>query len=344
MARIVLADDGIEFDGRTPEERPLGGVESSVVFLTQELARRGHEVLVRNKCRQALTYKGVDWAPIENGLPDEADLYIANRGDKLISLMPKAKKKAFWIHNPATYLLKWRYIWKLWRVKPVILFLGEYHAETLPGWVPDGGREVIYYGIPDMFRDAEPASAPPPPRAIFTSNPLRSLSWLLDRWAAEIRPKVKDAELHVFSGAATYGGVGDAKAEPMNAVLAKAEGMADQGVVLRGPVPKAQLIEELRQARTMLYRGDINETFCLAVGEAQALGVPTVVQNLGSMKERVINDKTGFVAGSDQEFSDNAVRLLSDDDLWQRQHDAALDLQRRWGWEQAAAAFERLID
>ncbi|PPR65845.1 MAG: hypothetical protein CFH02_01845, partial [Alphaproteobacteria bacterium MarineAlpha3_Bin1] len=30
MARIVLADDGIEFDGRTPDERPLGGVESSV--------------------------------------------------------------------------------------------------------------------------------------------------------------------------------------------------------------------------------------------------------------------------------------------------------------------------
>ena len=33
MARIVLADDGIEFDGRTPEQGPLGGAETSLVFL-----------------------------------------------------------------------------------------------------------------------------------------------------------------------------------------------------------------------------------------------------------------------------------------------------------------------
>ena len=43
MARIVLADDGIEFDGHTPEHRPLGGSESSVVALMEELAARGHD-------------------------------------------------------------------------------------------------------------------------------------------------------------------------------------------------------------------------------------------------------------------------------------------------------------
>ena len=48
MACIGLADDGIEFDGQSPARGPLGGVESSVVNLTKELAARGHEVLVRN--------------------------------------------------------------------------------------------------------------------------------------------------------------------------------------------------------------------------------------------------------------------------------------------------------
>ena len=45
MARIVLADDGIEFDGRTPEVKALGGVESSVCFLVRELAARGERGL-----------------------------------------------------------------------------------------------------------------------------------------------------------------------------------------------------------------------------------------------------------------------------------------------------------
>ncbi|MDP7624271.1 MAG: glycosyltransferase family 1 protein, partial [Rhodospirillales bacterium] len=120
MARIVLADDGIEFDGESPRRGPLGGVESSIVNLVVELAKRGHEVMVRNMCAEAKVIDGVDWAPLADGLPDTADLYIANRGDKLIRMMPQARRTVFWVHNPAQYLLKWRYLTKLWQVKPAI--------------------------------------------------------------------------------------------------------------------------------------------------------------------------------------------------------------------------------
>jgi len=344
MARIVFADDGIEFDGKTPTERPLGGVESSVVALSAELARRGHDVHVRNKCKAALDHDGVHWRPIDDGpWPDDVDLYIANRGDKLLSRMPGAQRTVFWIHNPASYLLKWRYLNKLFRLRPAIIFIGDYHATTYPAWAPGGERVVIPYGLPDEFCGAEPLSKAPPKRAIFTSNPLRSLDWLLDIWGGEIQPQVPGAELHVFAGAATYGSVGEKKSGAMEAVLDKARTLEGKGVVLRGPVPKAELIRELRQSRAMLYRGDINETFCLAVGEAQAMGVPAVVENLGSVVERVIDGETGFVASNDAAFADAARRLLTDDALWLAQHNAALDKQRSWRWPQAAEAFERLI-
>ena len=348
MSRIVFADDGIEFDGKTPETKPLGGVESSVVNLMEELAARGHEVLVRNMCATPLVYKGVDWAPIHNdipygNMPQEADLYIANRGDKLIDLMPKAARTVFWIHNPANFLLKWRYLKKLWRVRPAIVFIGDYHVTTYPKWAPGGERKVIPYGIPDMFRQAEPSSEIPAPRAVFTSNPLRSLDWLLQQWRDHIQPNVEGAELHIFSGAATYGSVGDAKSQAMKKVLDQALALADKGVVLRGPVPKAQLIEEFREARVLLYRGDLNETYCLAVGEAQAMGVPSVVENLGSMPERIIDGKTGYVADSEIAFSTSACNILKDDELWRSQHSNALEMQRRWGWPEAAQEFEKLI-
>ena len=343
MARIVLADDGIQFDGKTMETQPLGGVESSVVFLVGELARRGHHVMVRNKCLAPLLHDGVDWSPIDGPWPAFADLYIANRGDTLLSLMPGARRTVFWTHNPAQYVLKWRYLSKLWRQRPAIIFIGDYHATTFPGWAPAGERVVIPYGIPEIFQTAEPAGEPPPPRAVFTSNPLRSLDWLLGVWAERIQPQVPGAELHVFSGPATYGTVGDAKAKAMDGVLEKARALAGQGVVLRQPLPKDKLIEELRASRVMLYRGDLNETFCLAVGEAQAMGVPTVVQNLGSVVERVVHGQTGFVADDDASFADAARRLLTDDALWSAQHHAACDRQRRWGWPEAAAAFERLL-
>ena len=119
--------------------------------------------------------------------------------------------------------------------------------------------------------------------------------------------------------------------------------MGGAGVVLRDPVPKAQLARELGTARVLLYRGDPGETFCLSVGEAQAAGVPAVVQAIGCVAERVIDGETGFVAPDDDAFARDALRLLDDDDLWRGQSQAAVRRQRGWGWDEAAAAFEGMI-
>ncbi|MDD9877439.1 MAG: glycosyltransferase family 4 protein [Magnetovibrio sp.] len=345
MARILLADDGIVFDGRSLEAGPLGGVESSVINLVNELAARGHEVEVRNKCPERLDHAGVAWRPIDDGAwPGDVDLYIANRGDKLIERMPEARRTVFWIHNPAGYLMKWRYLSKLWRAKPPIVFIGTVHATTYPGWAPGGPRVVIPYGISEDFFDAEPRAEAPPPHAVFTSNPLRSLDWLLRLWDERIRPAVPGAELHLYTGATTYGAVGRDKEGEMDAVIRQARALAGAGVRIMGPKPKAGLIEAFREARCMLYRGDVNETFCLAVGEAQAMGLPAVVQNRGSVIERVVDGETGFVTKDRIQFADAAVRLLSDDGLWRRHHESAIQRQRSWRWADAAAAFESLIE
>ncbi|MDA8232945.1 MAG: glycosyltransferase family 4 protein [Magnetospirillum sp.] len=341
MARVIMTDDGIAFDGRMAEERPLGGAETAFVALANALAARGHDVLACNRCDDPLDHRGVRWRPIGQGVPDSADLYIANRGDKLLRLVPKAGRTIFWIHNPAGYLLKWRYQWKLaWR-RPTVVFSGASHASTYPGWGFAGGRAIVPLGVTDIFRHGE-ERPPPAPRAIFTSNPLRSLDWLLEVWAERIRPAVPVAELHVFAGDATYGSTGRAKASRMGPVLERAARLAGQGVVLRGPVPKDQLVRELAEARVLLYRGDAGETFCLAAAEAQAMGVPGVVEDIACMGERIQDGRTGFVVRGSEAFADAGVRLLADDTLWRDFHRRCLAEQRSWGWDEAAAAFERI--
>jgi glycosyltransferase involved in cell wall biosynthesis len=340
---VVMADDGIRFDGRTMETKPLGGAETAFVELAEALAARGHRVQVCNNCEARLEHKGVSWTPISEGIPDRADLYIANRGDRLIRRCPKARRAVFWIHNPAGYLLKWRYQWKLALRRPVIVFSGASHAGTYPAWAFAGGREIIPYGLSDLFCHAEPRAEAPPPRAVFTSNPMRSLDWLLDVWERGIRPAVPTAELHIFAGTAVYGAHGDARAARMAPVLERAARLAEQGVVLRGPVPKAQLVAELQEARAFLYRGDIGETFCNAAAESQAMGVPGVMEDIACMKERFIDGETGSIVKGGEAFAEAAIRLLTDDALWLRQHNAALAKQRAFLWPDAAAAFERLM-
>ncbi len=343
MADIVMADDGIAFDGKLAEAAPMGGAEAAFVGLAEALARRGHRVTVANNCAAPIDHNGVAWQRLDGFASNRADLYIANRGDRLLRRVRAARRTIFWIHNPADYLLKWRYLSKLALRQPLIVFSGAAHAATYPRWAPSGGRVIIPYGIAEIFRTTAPAVAPPPPRAIFTSNPLRSLDWLLDIWERRIRPRVPAAELHVFSGPRTYGALGTRKEATMLPVLSRARAMAAAGVVLREPIAKPALAEVMREMRAYLYRGDAGETFCASAGEAQAMGIPGVVQDIGSLRERIIDGVTGVVARDDSAFAEAAINLLTDDALWQRQHAAALARQRGFGWGEAAIEFEKLL-
>ncbi len=341
MASVVMADDGIAFDGATAETGPLGGAETAFVALAEALAARGHHVEARSRCATPLRHKGVAWAPIDSGVPQSCDLYIGNRGHRLVGRVPRPRRRVLWLHNPARYLRKPRMAGRIAWYRPLIVTTGAYHASTIPAWLWDGGRAIIPYGVLDRFRHAEPRE-PPPPRAIFTSNPLRGLDWLIDLWVARIRPAVPAAELHIYAGAAVYGGM-TKHASEMGAVLTRADALGDQGVRRHAPVGRDQLVDELRGARAMLYRGDPGETFCLALAEAQAMGVPVVVTPLGAVGERVADGVSGRVARSDDAFVEAAIAILRDDDLWRRWHLGALTSQRGFSWDEIAARYESLI-
>ncbi|HVJ53198.1 MAG TPA: glycosyltransferase [Aliidongia sp.] len=343
--RIVMADDGVVFDGASLEAGPLGGAETSFIGLAQGLAARGHEVRAFTRGTRRTEHRGVEWLPIAEGTPASADLYIANRGHRMLDLVPRAARTAFWLHNPAGYVLKPRYLFRLWRRRPVAVTLGLFHASTLPRWVPTGGRRIIPYGVTEIFRQVPAREAAPPPRAVFTSNPLRRLDWILDIWASAIRPRVPGAELHVFSSLATYGG-GSAEKQALAApILAQARALEAQGVVLRPPVSKPELARELESARLFLYGGDPGETFCLAAAESQAAGIPGVVSRSTCLAERVRDGETGFVLDDEDAagFAARASALLSDDALWLAQHRACIGHQRGLSWMEAAEPWERLM-
>jgi glycosyltransferase involved in cell wall biosynthesis len=342
MAGVVMADDGIAFDGVMAETAPLGGAETAFVALAEALAARGHQVEARNRCRAAVAHKGVCWAPLSGDFPQACDLYIGNRSHRVIGLVRRAGRRVMWLHNPAFYLKKPRNLWRLARYRPTLVVTGSYHAKTVPQWLPYGGCEIIPYGVLDHFRVASPRE-PPPPLAIFTSNPLRGLDWLLDLWVKRIKPAVPAAELHVYAGGAVYGLVGTPRAHRMDEVLARADALGAFGVRRFAPVGRKELATALSGARVMLYRGDPGETFCLALAEAQAMGVPAVVEPLGSTPERIIDGVTGRVAADGHAFAAAAIALLHDDGLWRRWHLAALERQRGWSWDAVATEYEALI-
>ncbi|MPZ37499.1 MAG: glycosyltransferase [Rhizobiales bacterium] len=344
MASIVFADSTKHYDGRDLERRPLGGTETSVIRCAQELARRGHQVTVFSNCDGPVEHEGVCWRPLSGTPPRTCDLYIACHQVNLLSFVRQPKRRAIWVLSPVRQLRHYKKIWRMWRYRPIPILTALYEAEVysplLPRWQP---QIVLPHGLPDYVRGHEPLANPPPPRAIFASNPTRNLRRLVEIWARSILPRVPNATLEVYAIHNLPAGA-DVWKHWEGGVLP--EGMSEAVKNSVNVHPSAQhrdLITAMRGSRTMLYLGHKAESFCVAAAEAQALGVPAVFAPVTVLPERVIDGVTGFVRADETEFADRAVALLTDDELWRRQHEAALQYQQGISWSEHAGRLEAAL-
>ena len=64
-----------------------------------------------------------------------------------------------------------------------------------------------------------------------------------------------------------------------------------------------ELINDLITSKVFLVPGHKAELFCIAAEEARELCIPTVTLGIGSLSERIIHNKTGFIAKDENEFS-----------------------------------------
>lgn len=342
--RIVIADDGDPFDSTLAGERPLRGAELCLVRLAEAFAAAGHEVLCLTRCRHPLLRNGVRWIPLHDvplwkTLP--VDLFIVARGGRALDLAARwggaVGRLVLWsLTGPQVSL---PLLWRLWRRRPLLVFVSQAQARACPVWVP-GPRRVIPHGVAPLF--VPHRQDPPPPRAAFLSDPRRGLADLLDLWEQRVLPRLPGAELHVFTGSAIMGR-GDADLPETAGLLARAGQTA--GVVLHGAVPQKPLAGELAGLRAFCYPATVEEAFCLPAAETQALGLPGVVMARGALPERVQNGVTGFVtpAGNAAAFAEALIAVLEKNVLWSHLHRATCEQPVR-RWPEVAAEFLALVE
>ena len=325
------------------EEKSIAGTQTAFIELSRAFEASGCNVTVLTQTDKELTTEFRIWRNIKKYIPIGLyDLLIINVSPYLLHEFKNvaAKKKILWIHNEAKYLLYWNRLKYILRYLPIIVFSGKYHSSTLPFFIPTGGRRVIPFGLsPAIFEVEKVSFTNKEKKVFFTSNPLRSLRWLVDIWVKHIHPAEPTASLHIFSNWKTYGAWGDSVQNRMKDELDYADSFKKYNIILRDVLPKKELFQELKTGRAMFYRGDKAETFCLAVAEAQALGLPGVVCDLGSMKERIDNGVTGVVAKNDRDFIEAALNILNDDTLFHSMSNSAIKKYRTLNWNMAAQKF-----
>ena len=99
------------------------------------------------------------------------------------------------------------------------------------------------------------------------------------------------------------------------------------------------MIEDIKKSRIFLIPGHKAELYCLAAEEASELCIPIVTLGIGSLSERVIHDKTGFIAKNNEEFSDYTIQLYKNDDLWKQIRNNLIMMRGKNKWSNVASDF-----
>jgi len=88
------------------------------------------------------------------------------------------------------------------------------------------------------------------------------------------------------------------------------------------------------------------EGFGMSVIEANSVGTPVVGWNVPGSRDSILHNETGLLAPypNDRAFAGDVVRLLADDDMWERLSQNAWKWAGDHSWDQSANSFRNMID
>ena len=344
------------------QDRAMGGIQTALLGLGTALARRGHDVHLFANCPETGRHDGVEFherdelARFAGACPAEVLIVIP---EVLPLLMPvRARARVVWsgnAHATGDCAIAGPWDWQhqstgkraVARLFSMALlhpyadrlfvkscWQARYLGENLG--IPADKFRVVYNGVP-LEHYQGPAPYRHRHRLVFTSEARRGLDVLL-RLFPQVRAQVPVAELHVFGMEHNKAGM------PPDL-----PGGEQPGVHWRGRLGKGALARELRTAGLMAYPCHFKETFCTAVAEAQAAGLPVVTSALAALSERVsdgvdgflIPDKPGRNPEYEPAFLKAVLRLLRDDPLWLKMSSAAAEKAHRlYAWDPIAALWE----
>jgi glycosyltransferase involved in cell wall biosynthesis len=290
---VFIHRTAIDYTVETPYRQALGGTEAGLSYLSVELAKLGHLVVLVANTSQPGHYLGVECLNYKTALTkdffDGVDaVVVANEalGSKLREL-GVTKPLVMWAHHAddqaSMEALEFSRERKAWTG---FAFVSQWQLEQYVQvyWVPRERARVMRNAIAPAFA-LRPAAEPwfqrgEAPTLVYTSAPYRGLDVLLAAFPV-IRAAIPGVRLRVFAGLSkTRGGPSDNQYADLHRLC-----LATDGVDYVGPVSQPALADALADAAALAYPSTFPETSCIAAIEAMAMGAMVFTTDLGALPE-----------------------------------------------------------
>lgn len=324
MRFIFFSTPSYEYwDWRNPEEKGIGGSETSHIEMAARLARRGHDVHSYGPVEFQGTRRGPGgeiWEQCKTVDAGRTGVWIIYRSPLAVAEIPRDSGPVWLICQDVDYPEQWTPA-ALARVDRIVA-LCEEHAVFLRIRHPEQAHKVCVSsnGIrPELYQEI--AQAPPPRnprRLMYASSPDRGL-WYLLMIFERAREVVRDLELHVFYGFDNIDKV--IEKHPHSNLGANKERLLEMlkqpGVIHHGRVGQRELATEWFKTGLWVHPSSFPETSCITCMEAQAGGAVPVTNPIWACRDNV---RWGtFVEGSAQDDALVRARYVLEVVKWSTQ-------------------------
>ena len=317
MDICFLDNSSVDYTSEDLDSNKLRGAETVLINLSKELYKLGNSVTVYNNCNNDCILNGVKWINLNNIKNDFIyDISITNNDMNLFNKVKSRKYIAFShsIQSIEKFIRK-RQLLNYMKFRPKIVLLSKYHSKNRNILLKLFGTIKLEWAIDEIFINTPINDGLIENRAIFTSRNDRNLDLLINIWKNHIYSRNKKTKLFVTPSSLIDN---------------------EFNIYKRNFSSRDLLIEDLLKSRVFLIPGHKGELFCLAAEEARELCVPIVTLGLGSLSERVIHGKTGFIAKDNYQFAKYTLDILEDHNTWKELRNNLIKMRGLKKWNKVA--------
>ncbi len=350
MKFLFVTQGCIPFHHHSLAERPLGGIETGVIRLAEQLSALGHEVIVTSALPNPPLSEPLYIPMSAIAEVGSVDVFIAVRDWQAVYLPTPRKLTLFWTGDsydqPQTVGIGDR---RVLNQLDALLMVSEWQASRFQEFVgvPDEKCWAIGNGVHlDYFSGSEQRDSH---RLIYSSTPYRGLD-LLPTIYSLIQRVVPSVSLHVFSGFKVYEGAGEYPKEVLERFERTRQTLLKMpGCFFHGNVKQDQLAREFMRSGLLCYPNTFEETSCITALEAQAAGCAIVSSNLGALPETTVGASILVNLERDlglycQNFAAACLSILQDKALWQSMSAAGTAKRDSISWNTVARKFLQRIE
>ena len=305
---IIIDNSDLSYSGNDINGTLVRGTEASLILLSEQFVRMGINVDYCNSIQKNSKVNGVNYFNKNDIVKQKQyDLAIAISDANEFRRVSSLKKAVFSNSNqPIEKFIRKKQLLPFLRFKPTLITLCDYQYKKRSFFTSFYGKKTIPITVDPKFLDIEiDHNFLPEKKVVYNIRSNRNLNHLIKIWCDKIFPSNNDFRLYITPNLIDY-----------NHFHKK------NNIFLRTIGSRSEMIDEMKNYRALTYLGHKSDIFTLTAEEAIKMCLPVVTFGIGSLKERVSHNETGFIAKNDQEFADYTIKLLNDDDFY-------LDLKKK---------------